>query len=233
MDKKIPPWHGTRIMAGFSSDRDPKVLRKIEWLRKRKPDYGHWCAMPTWSLIEAVCLALDFEPPEQRDGEDWGIIHNDPDFSRLNNRLARAIDARDLVPHGRGLLRPWDVMKYLREKGGVKVPKGFDGLPEPKEEPVASPDAARAPDKRGTHWGVKREQVLMAALHALRNFPDECSRGKGPATAAGVYRVIENKSTFYFGNEGGMPLKEDSAKNLISKAFKNPNTPPDLPQERD
>jgi hypothetical protein len=65
---------------------------------------------------------------------------------------------------------------------------------------------------------AKREQIYIAAISILVNFPDQCIGKGNKISATEIARVMEEKSPLWFGDEEP-PLSSRVIKDVISKAI--------------
>lgn len=197
------------------------------------PIYPKWCDRKLWTVHESICLLLEVEPetPWLKDSHDVGGI--DPLIAAFEQYCELAVDAMkdgSLVPFS-----PWDSTRPPLERRviprsflqwartiRVSIPDELEPLlaleaSEPAPAPSMPAPSVLEHIARGSVLRSKagapetpQEQVLGAALAALRSFPQRCT------TASGIRQVIEENAPLIWTDTRKAPLAPDQIERLVS-----------------
>jgi len=196
------------------------------------PIYEKWCDRKLWTVHESICLLLEVEPETRwlTDSPDVGGI--DPLIEAFEQYCELATDAMkdgSLVPFS-----PWDFTRPPMERR--VIPRSFlewarinrASIPDPlapvlaRQGPEEPAPASAPPPSVLEHLGRgsvlqghlsssdSREQVLGAALAALRSFPERCS------SASAIRQVIEENAPLIWTETRRPPLPPDQIERLVS-----------------
>ena len=194
--------------------------------------YPEWCERKLWTIRESVCLVLEVEPetPWLKGSHEVALLVGgiDPLIEAFEQYCELAVDAMKdglLVPFS-----PWDFTRPPLDRR--VIPRSFlvwaqsqnINVPEEMLSLLArEPAAAEAPSLmehigRGLVGrspasppsGEAREQVLGAALAALRSFPERCG------SASGIRQVIEDNAPLIWAENHAAPLPADEIERLVS-----------------
>jgi len=197
------------------------------------PIYPKWCDRKLWTIHESICLLLEVEPETRwlRDSHDVGGI--DPLMNAFEQYCELAIDAMkegSLVPFS-----PWDSTRPPLERRviprsflqwaktlRVSIPEELAPLlAQQPSETLAPAPSTPSPSvleligrgsvlQNQTVSSEAREQVLGAALAALRSFPERCT------SASGIRQVVEENAPLIWTETRKPPMASDQIERLIS-----------------
>jgi hypothetical protein len=193
------------------------------------PDYAKWCDRRLWTVYESVCLMLAMEPESARHDPSAGIGGFDPvelaieQYGEFADEAMRSGALKPFSPEDLSrpaLQRRVDPRAFLRCAKAWDVPIP-DGL-----APVLTGESTRAPVVPATvleqigrgYLGADyieeaREQVLGAAIAAMRAYPERCS------SAVAVRRIIENNASLLWPDTRRPPLTAMEMERLIGRWF--------------
>lgn len=193
------------------------------------PSYGKWCDRKLWTVHESICLLLSIEPetPGLRDRYDVGGF--DPlseAFEQYGELAVEAMESDALKPFSptdlwrpplERRVDPRTFLEWARSRG-ISIPDELGPVlaRPPVQQPV--PDASLFARlgyrdvKRGPDQSPEaREQVLGAALAALRSFPERCR------DAASIRRTIEENAPLVWTDTRKPPLSSAEIERLIGQ----------------
>jgi hypothetical protein len=193
------------------------------------PSYEKWRDRKLWTVHESVCLVLAIEPETPWLQDPLGVGGMDPliqAFEQYSELATEAMKEKLLVPFS-----PWDYTRPPLERR--VVPRSFlawaksCNISIPEElAPVltqvhvdAGAAAASVLEHLGRGYarrGAERaadpyEQVLGAALAALRSFPERCG------DAPGIRRVIEENAALIWTDTHKPPLPTEEIERLVGR----------------
>lgn len=195
------------------------------------PIYGKWCDRKLWTVHESICLALAIEPetPWLKDPHDVGGV--DPLIAAFEQYTELAAEAMAF-----GMLRPFSVddlslpllerrvspHDFLRwaQTRHISIPEELapvlaqDPALRHDEKPSAADLVKRHYSRRITdRMPDAREQILGAALAALKSFPQRCT------DVAGICRAIEDNASLIWPNTHKPPLPADEIERIVGRWF--------------
>jgi hypothetical protein len=193
----------------------------------KAPDYSKWCERRLWTIHESVCLMLAMEPEIARHDSGAGLggfnpveqaIEQYADFAdeAMRSGALQPFSPEDLARPA--LQRRVDPRAFLRcaKTWNIPIPDGL--MPvlarEPTRPPVV-PSSVLEQLGRG-YFGADyieeaREQVLGAAIAALKAYPERC------VSAAAVRRIIENNASLLWPDTCRPPLTAMEMERLIGR----------------
>jgi hypothetical protein len=191
------------------------------------PDYAKWCDRKSWTLHEAICLALAIEPGTVRRETGSGIGGFGPVELAIEQYGEPAEDAMRsgaLKPLTRAELSRPALQRRVEPRAFLQFAKTWK-MPIPGElETLLAREPARPPVVVSTvleHLGhgyrgadyieEAREQVLGAALAVLKSFPERCT------DAIGIRRAIDDNASLLWPEKGRPPLTSMEMERLISR----------------
>lgn len=193
------------------------------------PTYGKWCDRKLWTLHESICLMLAIEPDTRslKDAHDVGGM--DPLLAAIEQYAELAAEAMK-----RGILKPFSSEDLGRPLLDRRInPREF--LEWAQSRSMAIPDElrpllARDPAQRlaegiagaelsARHYSRRsadrypdaREQILGAALAALKSYPDRCR------DLAGICRAIAENAPLIWPETRQPPLPVAEMERLIGR----------------
>jgi hypothetical protein len=191
------------------------------------PDYAKWCDRRLWTVHDAVCLMLALEPDTARHDPSAGMGGFDPvglAIEQYGEHADEAMRSGALQPFSReDLARPTlqrrvDPHAFLRcaKTWNVTIPDELaTGLAsKPARPPVV---ATTVLERLGRGYlgadyiEEAREQVLGAALAAVRAYPERC------VDAVGIRRTIEENASLLWPDTGRPPMTAMAMERLISR----------------
>lgn len=193
------------------------------------PTYGKWRERKLWTVHEAICLLLAIEPeiPWLKESHDVGgadpLIEALQQYAEL---VADAMTSGTLKPFSRDDLalavsdrrvNPREFLEWAQSRK-IAIPNELapvlehDPLRRLAEGVAGAEMSARHFSQRSTdRFPDAHEQVLGAALAALRSFPERCR------DAAGIRRTIEDNASLIWPETHKLPLRADEVERLISR----------------
>jgi len=194
---------------------------------KKAPDYSKWCDRRLWTVYESVCLMLAIEPETARHDPDAGIGGFNPvelaieqygEFAdeAMRNGMLKPFSPDELSRPA--LHRRVEPHLFLRcaKTWNIPIPDGLAS--------VLQRESARAPvvpnsvleqlgrGYRGADYIEEaREQVLGAALAAMKAYPERC------INAVAVRRIIENNASLLWPDTHRPPLTAMEMERLIGR----------------
>ncbi|MBK7663492.1 MAG: hypothetical protein WCF44_19670 [Candidatus Methylophosphatis roskildensis] len=191
------------------------------------PTYAKWCDRKLWTVRESICLMLAIEPGTARGKDEHDIGGFDPlseaieQYAELADEAMKSgtlkpFSARDLAhPPLDRRVEPSAFLDWARS-WGVAIP---DEL-----VPVLGREPMRAPAQPTTvleligrgyrgadHIEEAHEQVLGAALAAVKAYPERC----GDAT--GIRRTIDDNASLLWPDTRCAPLTAIEIERLIDR----------------
>jgi len=191
------------------------------------PDYSKWCDRSVWTVYESVCLVLAMEPAAVRHDPGAGIGGFDPvglaieQYGEFADEAMRSGALKPLNPEDLSrpaLQRRVDPRAFLRcaKTWDIPIPDGLAPVlaREPTRPPVV-PNSILEQIGRGycgaDYIEEAREQVLGAALAAIKAFPELCNN------AVAVRRVIESHAGLLWPDTRRPPLTSMEMERLIGR----------------
>jgi hypothetical protein len=191
------------------------------------PDYAKWCDRKLWTVHDAVCLMLELEPDTARHDPSAAIGGFDPvelAIEQYGEHADEAMRSGALAPFSRedlkrpALQRRVDPHAFLRcaKTWDVRIPVGLaTGLAGKSPRPPVVPSSTLEQLGRGylgaDYIEEAREQVLGAALAAVRAYPERC------LDAVGIRRTIEDNASLLWPDTGRPPMTAMAMERLISR----------------
>jgi len=193
----------------------------------RAPDYSKWCDRRLWTVYESVCLMLAMEPETGRHDPGVGIGGFNPvelaieQYGEFADEAMRSGALKPFSPEDLSrpaLQRRVDPRAFLRcaKTWDIPIP---DGL-----APVMTRESARPPvvpnsvlEQLGRGYlgadyiEEAREQVLGAALAAMKAYPERC------INAVAVRRIIENNASLLWPDTCRPPLTSMEMERVIGR----------------
>jgi hypothetical protein len=190
------------------------------------PDYSKWCDRRLWTVYESVCLMLAMEPEPARHDPSASISFDPVELAieQYGERADEAMRSGDLKPFGpEDLARP-TLQRRVEPRAFLRCAKAWN-VPIPDElAPVLTREPARPPVVPSTileHIGrgyrgadyieEAREQVLGAAVAALKSYPERC------INAVAIRRIIENNASLLWPDTCRPPLTSMEMERLIGR----------------
>jgi hypothetical protein len=191
------------------------------------PDYSKWCDRRLWTIYESVCLMLAMEPETARHDPGAGMGGFDPvelAIEQYGEHADEAMRSGDLKPFSpEDLARP-TLQRRVEPRAFLRCAKTWN-IPIPDElAPMLTREPARPPvvpstileyigrGYRGADYIEEaREQVLGAALAALKTYPERC------INAVAIRRIIENNASLLWPDTCRPPLTAMEMERLISR----------------
>ena len=195
------------------------------------PSYTKWCDRKLWTVHEAVCLVLAVEPDtpwlkNQEHNVGGPLVEALAQYSELaaesmKDGTLHPFDPFDLTrPPPERRVIPRRFLSWAKARN-IKIPEELAPLLEREQEPAQAPAAPVSPvfERIGQGYAGRgqeaaadpREQVLGAALAALRSFPERCR------DAAGIRRAIEDNAPLIWPDTGKPPLAADEIERLVTR----------------
>lgn len=193
------------------------------------PTYVKWCDRKLWTVHEAICLLLAVEPEIAWLKHAQSVVGANPLIEALQQYIELVADAmiggilkpfsnEDLslaVPDRR--VDPREFLEWAQSRK-IGIPKELasvlehDPLRHLAEGVAGAEMSARHYSQRITdRFPDAHEQVLGAALAALRSFPERCR------DAASIRRIIEDNASLIWPDTHKLPLRADEVERLISR----------------
>lgn len=193
------------------------------------PTYRKWCDRNLWTVHEAICLLLAIEPDTPWLKGSHGVGGANPLIEALEQYAELIADA--MID---GTLKPFsqdDLSLEVRDRRvnpreflewaqcqQIAIPNEL--VPVLEQDPlrrlaegvaraqlIARHHSRRIADRfPGSH-----EQVLGAALAALRSFPERCR------DVAGIRRIIEENASLIWPDTNKLPLRAEEVERLIGR----------------
>ena len=191
------------------------------------PDYSKWCDRRLWTVYESVCLVLAMEPQAARHDPSAAIGGFDPvelAIQQYGEHADEAMRSGALKPFSpEDLSRP-ALQRRVEPRAFLRCAKTWD-IPIPDElAPVLTREPSRAPvvpssvleqlgrGYRGADYIEEaREQVLGAALAAMKTYPERC------INAIAIRRIIDNNASLLWPDTRRPPLTSMEMERLISR----------------
>ncbi|HMJ49848.1 MAG TPA: hypothetical protein VK440_04685 [Burkholderiales bacterium] len=193
------------------------------------PIYGKWCDRKLWTVHEAICLLLAVEPETAWLKRSHSVGGADPLTAALQQYVELVADAmasgtlkpfsmEDLslaVPDRR--IDPREFLEWAKNRK-IDIPKELasvlkqDPLRHLGEGVAGAELSARHYSQRITdRFPDAHEQVLGAALAALKSFPERCQN------VTGIRRTIEDNASLIWPETHKLPLRPDEVERLIGR----------------
>lgn len=189
------------------------------------PTYAKWCDRKLWTVHESICLVLAIDPETARLA-DRDIGGADPLIAALEQYTELAAEAMRF-----GKLKPFSAQDLGQPPRERRVdPRAFLEwaktwpIPIPEElsavlvrEPLRPAAGASVLERLGSgyrgaeHIEAAHEQVLGAALAALKSYPDRCR------DAADIRRVIDDNAPLLWPESRCAPLTAVEMERLIGR----------------
>lgn len=191
------------------------------------PAYDKWCDRKLWTIHESVCLVLAVEPDTVRieDLEDIGGV--DPlaeAIEQCAELAAEAVKSGALKPYSAAdrsrplLQRRVDPRAFLdwARTWRRSIPDELAPVLAREPMPPAAPEASMLEHigrgyRGAEHIEEAHEQVLGAALAALRSYPGRC------VSAADIRRVIDDNASLIWPDTRCAPLTAIETERLIAR----------------
>lgn len=191
------------------------------------PDYAKWCDRRLWTVHDAVCLMLALEPDVARHDPSAAIGGFDPvelAIEQYGERADEAMRNGALQPFSREDLARPALQRRVEPNAFLRCAKTWD-VPIPEElssglacrpqRPPVVPSNILEQLGRGylgaDYIEEAQEQVLGAALAALKSYPERC------IDAIGIRRTIEENASLIWPDTGRPPLTAMAMERLISR----------------
>jgi hypothetical protein len=191
------------------------------------PDYAKWCDRRLWTIYESVCLMLAIEPDTARHDRKAGIGGFDPvelAIEQYGERADEAMRSGALEPFSREDLSRPALQRRVEPHAFLRCAISWE-MPIPEELATAMtrkpPRPPVVPATVLEHLGrgylgadyieEAREQVLGAALAALKTYPERCT------DAVGIRRTIEDNASLLWPDTCRPPLTAMAMERLISR----------------
>ena len=195
----------------------------------KAPAYGKWCDRKLWTVHEAICLLLAIEPeiPWLKDSHSIGGA--DPLIAALQQYaelVADAMTGGTLKPFSRDDLslevpdRRVNPREFLEWAQSRKIAIPNELAPVLKHDPLRHlAEGVAGAELSARHFSQRsvdrfpdaHEQVLGAALAALRSFLERCR------DAADIRRTIEDNASLIWPDTLKLPLRADEVERLIGR----------------
>jgi len=193
------------------------------------PIYGKWLDRKLWTVHEAICLILAIEPETAWLRHSHSVGGADPLIEALQQYVELVADAMiggilkpfssdDLslaVPDRR--IDPREFLEWAQSRK-IDIPKELasvlkhDPLRHLAEGVAGAELSARHYSQRITdRYPDAYEQILGAALAALKSFPERCR------DVAGIRRTIEDNASLIWPDTHKLPLRADEVERLIGR----------------
>jgi len=193
------------------------------------PTYGKWRSRKLWTVHEAICLLLEIEPetPWLKDSHTVGgadpLIEALAQYAEL---VGEAMIGGTLKPFSRDDLslavtdrrvNPREFLEWARSRQ-IAIPKEL--APVLEQDPLRRlAEGFAGAEMSARHYSQRivdrfpdaHEQVLGAALAALRSFPERCR------DVAGIRRTIEENASLIWPDTHKPPLRPDEVERLIGR----------------
>jgi hypothetical protein len=195
------------------------------------PTYGKWRDRKLWTVHESICLMLSLEPetPWLKGPGPHDVGGMDPliqAFEQYSELATEAMKDKLLVPFS-----PWDFTRPPLERRvipraflawakscNIAIPEELAPVlaQEPFETGATEPSVLEHLGRGYTLRGTERvpgayEQVLGAALAALRSFPERCR------DAAGIRRIIEENAPLIWTDTRKAPLPAEEIERVVGQ----------------
>ncbi len=193
------------------------------------PTYGKWCDRKLWTVHEAICLLLAIEPetPWLRDSHSVGGAN--PLVEALQQYIELVADAMTggtLKPFSRDDLslsvpdRRVNPREFLEWAQSRKISIPNELVPVLEQDPLRRlAEGVAGAEMSARHFSQRsidrfpdaHEQILGAALAALRSFPERCR------DVASIRRIIEDNASLIWPETHKLPLRADEVERLIGR----------------
>ena len=223
-----------RLLSAKRKDDYPSIMALIGSSGEKgamvpAPNYVKWCDRKLWTVHESICLALAMEPETPGLTDPYAVGGINPLIEALEQYTELAADAMAL-----GMLRPFsddDLSLPLLERR--VSPDDFlrwaqtQHIAIPEElAPVLARDPTQRHDEKPSeadlvkrHYSRRitdrvpdaREQVLGAALAALKSFPGRCR------DVPDIRRAIEDNAPLIWPDTHKPPLAADEIERVVGR----------------
>ena len=190
------------------------------------PNYARWCDRKLWTIHESICLLLAIEPDSARHYRSTGIGGFNPLFLTIEQYGERADEAMRI-----GTLSPFSaqdlslpaLQRRVEPRAFLECAKGWDvSIPDelapvllrPPRTPVVPTTVLEhiGSGYRGADYIEEaHEQVLGAALAALRAYPERCTN------AVAIRRTIDDNASLLWPDTCRPPLTAMAMEHLIAR----------------
>jgi hypothetical protein len=191
------------------------------------PDYAKWCDRRLWTVHDAVCLMLALEPDIARHDPSAAIGGFDPvevAIEQYGERADEAMRSGALKPFSREDLARPALQRRVEPHAFLRCARTWD-VPIPDELATGLADRPPRPpvlastilERLGRGYlgadylDEAHEQVLGAALAALRAYPERC------VDAVEIRHVIEENASLLWPDTCRPPLTVMAMERLISR----------------
>ena len=191
------------------------------------PDYAKWRDRRLWTVYESVCLMMDWEPDALRHDPAAGMGGFNPvelAIEHYGERVDEAMRVGALKPFSRedlsrpALQRRVEPFAFLQcvKSWDIPIPSELEQMlarrpPRPPVEPATILEHIGRGYRGADYIEEAREQVLGAALAALRSYPERC------VDAIGIRRTIEDNASLLWPDTCRPPLTAMEMERLISR----------------
>jgi len=189
------------------------------------PTYAKWCDRKLWTVHESICLMLSVEPESARctEGDVGGFDPLELAIEQYAELADEAMKSGTLKPFSRRDLAQPSLDRRVDPRAFLDWAKSVHAIPE-ELAPVLEREPLRQPVEpanilehigqgyRGAdHIEEAHEQVLGAALAALKSFPARCT------DVQGIRRTIDENASLLWPNTRCAPLTAIEMEWLISR----------------
>jgi hypothetical protein len=191
------------------------------------PDYAKWCDRRLWTVYESVCLMLALEPESARHDPSAAIGGFDPvelAIQQYGERADEAMRGGTLELFSREDLARPALQRRVQPHAFLRCAKTWDvsipdelttGLACKPPRPPVVPSTILEQLGRGylgaDYIEEAHEQVLGAAMAALKAYPERC------VDAVGIRRTIEDNASLLWPDTCRPPMTAMAMERLIGR----------------
>lgn len=189
------------------------------------PAYAKWCDRKLWTVHESICLMLSVEPESARcmQGDVGGFDPLELAIEQYAELADEAMKSGTLKPFSRKDLARSSLERRVDPRAFLDWAQSLHAIPEELAtvlereplrqavEPATILEHIGSGYRGADHIEEAHEQVLGAALAALRAFPEKCS------DVQGIRRTIDENASLLWPDTRCAPLTAIEMELLISR----------------